>query len=66
MGRKKEVLKHRKTQILTILRHLRSILINKKIHDLFFLIKMMSNLNKFLQYLVHIGLNNLKENTDTK
>ena len=25
---------------------------------------MKSNLNKFLQYLVHIGLNNLKENTD--
>jgi len=60
------VLKHRKTQILTILRHLRSTLINKKIHDLFFLIKMKSNLNKFLQYLVHIGLNDLKENTDTK
>jgi len=25
---------------------------------------MKSNLNKFLQYLVHIGLNNLKDNTD--
>jgi len=30
MGRKKEVLKHRKTQILNILRHLRSTLINRK------------------------------------
>ena len=30
MGIKKEVLKHRKTQILNILRHLRSTLINRK------------------------------------